>query len=91
MLVQNDGMFYGYMPLKQLLPEGNYTLRAYTRYMMDLGDDYFFKKNIRIGKLSSSLEKSSHFGGSNHVEDDFDVSFFPEGGNLIEGFFAKLQ
>ena len=49
MITKTDGMFYGHLPISAIVPEGNYTLRAYTRYMENLGDDYFFKKNIRIG------------------------------------------
>ena len=51
MVKQTDGMFYGHLPITEAIPEGNYTLRAYTRYMENLGDDYFFKKNIRIGSI----------------------------------------
>jgi len=47
-----DNMFYGDIFLPEMAVEGNYTLRAYTRYMENLGDDYFFKKNIQIGTLS---------------------------------------
>jgi len=57
MIAQTDSMFYGHLPLSALIPEGNYTLRAYTRYMENLGDDYFFKKNIRIGNLSSAQQQ----------------------------------
>jgi len=33
MIHPENGMFYGHLPLTELIPEGNYTLRAYTRYM----------------------------------------------------------
>lgn len=42
------GCFHGHLPLDEGLPEGDYMLRAYTLYMKNQGDDYFFKKNIRI-------------------------------------------
>jgi len=84
---END-MFYGYLPLTELIPEGDYTLRAYTRYMENTGDDYFFKKNIRIRSLTSPQPspKERERKGS----DDFEVSFFPEGGNLPEGVFCRV-
>ena len=65
---END-MFHGHLFLSEIIPEGNYTLRAYTRYMENLGDDYFFKKNIRIGNLSSETENvgSSGIGGHDTV------------------------
>ena len=89
-----DDLFHGYLSLPKQLPEGNYTLRAYTRYMENLGDDYFFKKNIGIRELPSrekvssgvkQRDKKDRFG-----KDDFEVSFFPEGGNLPEGVLCKV-
>ena len=89
-----DGMFHGNLPLTDFIPEGNYTLRAYTKYMENLGDDYFFKKNIRIGNLSMAKKQQSTTDSSTsltkQIEDDFDVSFYPEGGNLLEGVFCKV-
>ncbi|MDR2774037.1 MAG: TonB-dependent receptor plug domain-containing protein [Tannerella sp.] len=41
-------LFHGYMPLDEGLPEGNYTLRAFTRYMENQGEDYFFRKTIPV-------------------------------------------
>ena len=104
MIQQTDGMFCGHLPLPDIFPSGNYTLRAYTRYMENMGDDYFFKKNIRIENLSSIKNQSSptaqnNSAGirnrSNRVQtetetDDFDVSFFPEGGNLPDGAVCKV-
>ena len=88
MVRPENEMFYGHLFLSEIIPEGDYTLRAYTRYMENLGDDYFFKKNIRIGNLTSpqpSPKEKERTG-----RDDFDVTFFPEGGNLVEGVFCKV-
>jgi len=41
--LDENGLFHGYLFLSDLIPEGDYTLRAYTRYMENLGDDYFLK------------------------------------------------
>ena len=85
MITQTEGMFYGYLPISEIVPEGNYTLRAYTRYMENLGDDYFFKKNIRIGNITGENR-----GLLENPDKDFDVSFFPEGGNLPAGVLHKV-
>jgi uncharacterized protein YfaS (alpha-2-macroglobulin family) len=45
-------LFHGNIFLSDIIPEGDYTLRAYTRYMENLGDDYFFQKNIRIREIN---------------------------------------
>lgn len=89
MVRPEDGMFHGYMPITEILPEGNYTLRAYTRYMENLGDDYFFKKNIRITPLPSGQSKDVTTQ-TRRKRQDFEVSFFPEGGNLLEGTLCKV-
>jgi len=94
MIAQTEGMFYGYLPLSDIVPEGDYTLRAYTRYMENMGDDYFFRKNIRIGNLSSVKNQQQQTVQSSRTTQEeqagFDVSFFPEGGNLPEGVFSKV-
>ncbi|MDR1524070.1 MAG: TonB-dependent receptor plug domain-containing protein [Tannerella sp.] len=41
-------LFHGYIPLDEGLPEGNYTLRAYTRYMENQGEDYFYRKTLPV-------------------------------------------
>lgn len=42
------GVYAGHLDLSEELPQGNYTLRAYTRYMRNQGNEWFFKKNIQI-------------------------------------------
>jgi len=107
MIRPENGMFYGNLFLSELIPEGNYTIRAYTRFMDNLGDDFFFKKNIRIGSLTAPQTLGEHAGSplqrttqntqpeTRNTQratrnNDFDVSFFPEGGNLVEGIFNTV-
>ena len=76
-------MFYGHLLLPKAVPEGNYTLRAYTRYMENLGDDYFFKKNIRIGNVGSNENSANPKHLAGNPGSDYDISFFPGGGKKI--------
>ncbi len=56
------GCFYGNIKVDEALPEGNYTLRAYTRYMQNLGEDYFFRKSIQvIDPLSAEITPEIDF------------------------------
>ncbi|MFA5328088.1 MAG: hypothetical protein WC384_09875 [Prolixibacteraceae bacterium] len=48
------GFFYGNVTLDETLPEGNYTLRAYTRFMQNQGEDYFFRKSVYVSNLLSA-------------------------------------
>jgi TonB-dependent SusC/RagA subfamily outer membrane receptor len=86
----DDDMFHGNLFLSELVPEGDYTLRAYTRYMENRGEDYFFRKTIHIGKLQSGDESKENRKKKNRAKTDYDVSFYPEGGNLIENTFCKI-
>lgn len=44
----STGCFYGQIPLDEELGEGSYLLRAYTRFMQNIGEEYFFTKQIYI-------------------------------------------
>ncbi|MDR2233831.1 MAG: carboxypeptidase-like regulatory domain-containing protein [Tannerella sp.] len=108
MIHPQDSMFFGYLPLTDMIPAGNYTLRAYTKFMENQGDDYFFKKNIRIENLGSSqfsvVSSQLENGGKGNepekvkmtnasvssAQNDFDISFFPEGGNLPDGVISRV-
>ena len=94
MIRPKDDIFHGYIFLPENIQEGNYTLRAYTRYMENMGDDYFFKKNIRIKEIPSdkkqTLDTKQKNDRTQTSVEDFEVSFFPEGGNLPEGVLCKV-
>jgi len=44
----STGCFYGQILLDEDIGEGDYLLRAYTRYMRNVGEDYFFTKQLYI-------------------------------------------
>jgi hypothetical protein len=44
----STGCFYGQIQLDDELGEGDYLLRAYTRFMQNIGEDYFFTKQVYI-------------------------------------------
>ena len=89
----DDMMYYGHLPVPETIRSGTYTIRAYTRYMENLGDDYFFKKNIFI-RENRRNEENSTIWESLVIEsksiDDYHVSLLPEGGNLLAGVFCKV-
>jgi hypothetical protein len=49
----------GFIALPQNMEEGDYYLRAYTRWMLNASPDYFFYKNLRISASQASLLKTS--------------------------------
>ncbi len=57
-----SGISWGDMALdEKMFPEGSYTLRAYTNWMLNFGEDYVFKKSIYISALSGSTLVKANF------------------------------
>jgi hypothetical protein len=52
------------------IPEGSYTLRAYTNWMQNFGEDYVYKQNINISSTASgaTLVKANFKQQQNKVE-----------------------
>ena len=67
---QNEtGSIEGCLELSDTLIAGQYTLRGYTRYMENAGDEYFFKKRIRVmSTLGKSIRISPEWGEQGKVK-----------------------
>jgi len=165
---QEENAYHGYLLIPEDVPEGDYTLRAYTTFMQNQDEHYFCTKGIRIGDpqfraVHTDTEFSFESGMRVHVtfrfshvssseplvpksvkvkvndgrlmnlkvnddgtasinfnlpatsrkrtmllevlafnnpyrqfiqipvpDDDFDVTFYPEGGSLMQGAFCKV-
>ncbi|MGN6641130.1 MAG: TonB-dependent receptor plug domain-containing protein, partial [Mucilaginibacter sp.] len=83
LLQLKNGLAWGDFALPDTLKDGNYRVRAFTRYMQNT-PDYLFNKTIPI--------KSSNGGGMvNAVQStNPDIQFFPEGGDLIASLISKV-
>ena len=64
---------------------GNYHLRAYTNWMKNFSADSYFEKNITIINPLKSPEIIA-----NKAKPAYDIQFFPEGGNLVNGLTSKV-
>jgi hypothetical protein len=64
---------------------GSYKLRAYTNWMKNFSPDYYFEKGIAIVNPLKSPESPVKAKLL-----DYDVQFFPEGGNLVAGINSKV-
>lgn len=82
-----NNLYHGYLKTPEDLPEGNYRLRTYTRYMVNQGDDYFYSKSIKIYEPNKIKQKEKIV---DCVATDYDVMFFPEGGYLLEGVMCRV-
>ncbi len=83
-LLSRDSVYSGYLPTQSLEHFGDYSLTAYTLYMRNPGPDYFFKKPLTIWPYQE--DRKTQRNTSMRKVSDFDVSFFPEGGYLIDGY-----
>src|SRR5450432_1694192 len=67
------------------IPSGVYKFRAYTNWMKNFGEDYFFEKPIRIVNPQLLVADSVAV-----KTNKYDVQFFPEGGDLIQNVESKV-
>lgn len=84
-----SGLAWGDFTLSDSLPEGNYRIRAYTNWMRNFDDAYFFDKTIKIGNsLSSQVVSNVVYNFSKvGVRENVTalISFKTLKGNLLKG------
>ena len=78
----DEEAYYGHLLIPQEAPRGYYTLRAYTAFMTNQEENYFYTKTLQIGNPKMSTADAP--------DGDFDVSFYPEGGSLLLGAPSKV-
>ncbi len=81
---------------------GNYTFRAYTNWMQNFGDTYFFKKEFKIlpiasntsaketGKPANSTKTRQASLSAKEKTPDIDIQFLPEGGSYVVDRSQKI-
>lgn len=57
-IIGRNGAYSGHIKLNEDLPAGTYNIRFYTKYLENLGEDYFFSKSIKIGTPLSTKFKA---------------------------------
>ena len=67
------------------LVTGTYRLRAYTRWMMNSDESYFFEKNITV--INAQGVPTEKKATESRI---VNVDFFPEGGNLVENLTSTV-
>jgi len=82
-----NGMAYGDLHASDTLSSGVYQIRAYTGWMRNFEDQWFFRKDLVI--LNPSDKKTSG-EISKLKEDNVDFQFFPEGGTFLIGVENKV-
>jgi hypothetical protein len=81
LLLSRDGTAHGDIQLPLEIGDGSYTIRAFTKYLENFGEESFFHKKIVILGSKNSLEIGKD--DSDLKSKNIDVSFLPEGGNFV--------
>ncbi len=77
------GLSAGAITFPTNAPEGYYMLRAYTNWMRNFDDRLFFSEKIEV-VLTSYEEPPTN------QKQDVNISFFPEGGQLVNGLLGRV-
>jgi hypothetical protein len=93
LFVQN-GLCQGDLELPLTLESGNYRIRAYTNWMRNAGEEYFFDKTITVIN-PGIISKAKAVGETKALPakraiPNVDIQFFPEGGSLAVGIPSKI-
>lgn len=87
-LRSDKGAGAGDMHLEDSIASGNYQIRAYTSWMRNFGETFFFKKVIVIeNQIEATALNQPQQDESN---EKVDLQFFPEGGSLVENVNTVL-
>ncbi|MBS1505613.1 MAG: hypothetical protein JSS79_03100 [Bacteroidetes bacterium] len=81
----NNGRGSGSLFLPSSLQSGQYVLIAYTQWMRNFSPDGFFRQPVTIVNPFVKLSPPAIASAS-----DFDIQFFPEGGNLVDGIKSTV-
>jgi hypothetical protein len=84
-LALRQGSGHGTVELPAQLASGRYTVRAYTRWMQNFGPEFYFQTTIVVLNTFSASG-----AGLAQATPGYDVQFFPEGGQLVQGLASRV-
>jgi hypothetical protein len=101
LLPVENGITWGSITLSDSLQEGHYQLRAYTNWMRNFDDAYFFTKDLPIGNafsdkaaaqtVTTTGSRSNNGTAAGLVPAaQYTLQFFPEGGQMINELPARV-
>ncbi|HKG07239.1 MAG TPA: hypothetical protein VKB19_12305 [Pedobacter sp.] len=97
------GMAMGDFTIDDTYKQGNYRIRAYTQWMRNADEAYFYDRTFIIGDLLPEKGSKGVRSGKDTIiiagrqagskpppMSDSDVQFFPEGGNMVNGLTCRV-
>lgn len=98
-----DGQARGSFNLEDRYDAGYYQVRAYTRYMLNFGDEVLFSRVLPVYdkpmqpgeyQRKTMTVRGGEIRGKNLREEEMknavNLAFFPEGGHLIQGITSRV-
>ena len=92
-----EGLGYGDFHLAPTLIPGKFMIRAYTHYMQNYDQAYYFRKGVSIlpaFQYDAEVERNSRKAikemNENPEASPVRLGFYPEGGDLMEGLQSKV-
>jgi hypothetical protein len=82
------GIGKGDFNLPDSVSSGQYRIRAYTNHMRNYGDQFFFLKEISI--VNPYYDSQGLNNSAQSIQDKIDISFFPEGGSLVNNVTSTV-
>ncbi|HVZ25722.1 MAG TPA: hypothetical protein VG842_06705 [Sediminibacterium sp.] len=86
-LALSAGCGSGVIDLPASLTTGVYTLRAYTQWMRNAGENGFFEQPLTVFNTIHNPEPQQETMSQDHT---FDLQFFPEGGQWVDGIESRI-
>jgi hypothetical protein len=80
-----QGSGHGTIELPAQLASGHYTVRAYTSWMQNFGPEFYFQAPLVVLNTFSASG-----AGIAKEAPAYDVQFFPEGGQLVQGLASRV-
>ena len=84
-IAMDQGHGVGDIKLAEDLEAGKYWIRAYTQWMRNFDENFYFTKEIPIVSRSNPPKKPNR-----KPDSTISVKFFPEGGDLIDGIASQI-
>ncbi len=81
------GLAYGDFHLPDSIPGGIYQVRAYTNWMRNFDEQWFFRRNVIISHIRDKIPEKEIFDLKAR---DVDLQFFPEGGTFVANVRNKV-
>jgi len=83
------GTSMGDFTLDEGVDSGNYRIRAYTQWMRNAGEEYFFDQSFKVSGIGRFNTNTVATNGEDSLLQS-DIQFFPEGGLLVGGITSRL-